>query len=71
MKFKPKATPQFMTQQEDRVPEKPKNPISDILKRQKGQHYFTRKASESNTTANKSTTAEQFQALNFNKEKAI
>ena len=24
-----------MTQQEDRVPEKPKNPVSDILKRQK------------------------------------
>ena len=57
-----------MTQQEDGVPEKPRNPLySDILKHKT---TFTRKTSESNTQANKSSLEEQLKTLNIsNKEK--
>ena len=55
-----------MTQQEEGVQEKPKNPLySDILKRKKSITNLKKQTSEGNTKANKPTLAEQLKALNI------
>ena len=60
LKYKPNATSQPLTQKEDEMQEKPRNPLySDILKRKKSNTNLKRKTSESNTVANKPTTVEQ------------
>ena len=67
MKYKPNANTQPLTQKEDRIQEKPGNPLySDILKRKKSNTNLKRKTSESNTLANKPTTVEQLKTLNIN-----
>ena len=54
MKYKPNATTQPLTQKEDGIQEKPRNPLySDILKCKKSNTTLKRKTSESNTLANK------------------
>ena len=67
LKYKPNATTQPLTQKEDGIQEKPRNPLySDILKRKKSNTNLKRKTSESNTLANKPTTVEQLKTLNIN-----
>ena len=67
LKYKPNATTQPLTQKEDAIQEKPRNPLrSDILKRKKSNTNLKRKTSESNTLANKPTTVEQRKSLNIN-----
>ena len=67
LKYKPNATTQPLTQKEDAMQEKPRNPLrSDILKRKKSNTNLKRKTSESNTLANKPTTVEQRKSLNIN-----
>ena len=67
LKYKPNATTQPLTQKEDAIQEKPRNPLrSDILKRKKSNTNLKRKTSESNTLANKPTTVEQHKSLNIN-----
>ena len=67
LKYKPNATTQPLTQKEDAIQEKPRNPLrSDILKRKKSSTNLKRKTSESNTLANKPTTVEQRKSLNIN-----
>ena len=54
LKYKPNATTQPLTQKEDGIQEKPRNPLySDILKRKKSNTNLKRKTRESNTLANK------------------
>ena len=66
-KYKPNATTQPLPQKEDRIQEKPRNPLySDILKRMKSNICLKRKTTESNTIANKPTTVEQLRSLNIN-----
>ena len=66
LKYKPNATTQSLTQKEDGIQEKPRNPLySDILKRKKSNTNLKRKTSESNTLANKPTTVEQLKTLNI------
>ena len=56
-----------MTQKEDGIQEKPRNPLySDILKRKKSNTNLKRKTRESNTLANKPTTVEILKTLNIN-----
>ena len=72
LKYKPNATTQPLTQKEDAIQEKPRNPLrSDILKRKKSNTNLKRKTSESNTLANKPTTVEQRKSLNINKQGKI
>ena len=67
LKYKPNATTQPLTQKEDGIQEKPRNPLySDILKRKKSNTNLKRKTSESNILANKPTTVEQLKTLNIN-----
>ena len=67
LKYKPNATTQPLTQKEDAIQEKPRNPLrSDILKRKKSSTNLKRKTTESNTLANKPTTVEQRKSLNIN-----
>ena len=67
LKYKPNATTQPLTQKEDGIQEKPRNPLySDILKRKKSNTNLKRKTSKSNTLANKPTTVEQLKTLNIN-----
>ena len=67
LKYKPNATTQPLTQKEDGIQEKPRNPLySDILKRKKSNTNLKRKTIESNTLANKPTTVEQLKTLNIN-----
>ena len=63
-KYKLNATTQPLTQKEDGIPEKRRNPFySDILKRKKSNTNLKRKTRESNTLANKPTTVEQLRTL--------
>ena len=56
-----------MTQQEDALQEKPKNPLcSDFLKRKKSNTNLKRKTSKSIAQANKQATVEQLKDLNTN-----
>ena len=67
LKYKPNATTQPLTQKEDGIQEKPRNPLYfDILKRKRSNTNLKRKISESNTLANKPTTVEQLKTLNIN-----
>ena len=67
LKYKPNATTQSLTQKEDGIQEKPRNPLYfDILKRKRSNTNLKRKISESNTLANKPTTVEQLKTLNIN-----
>ena len=67
LKYKPNPTTQPLTQKEDGMQEKPRNPIySDILKLKKSNTKQKAKTSESNTLANKPTTVEQFKTLSIN-----
>ena len=67
LKYKPNATNQNLTQKENGIQEKPRDPLySDILKRKKSNTNLKRKTSESNTPANKPTTVEQLKSLNIN-----
>ena len=67
LKYKPNATTQPLTQKEDGILEKPRNPLySHILKRKKSNTNLKRKTIESNTLANKPTTVEQLKTLNTN-----
>ena len=67
LKYKPNATTQPLTQKEDGIQEKPRNPLySDILKRKKSKTNLKRKTSESNTLENKPTTVEQLKSLKIN-----
>ena len=67
LKYKPNATTQNLTQKENGIQEKPRDPLySDILKRKKSNTNLKRKTSESNTPANKPTTVEQLESLNIN-----
>ena len=67
LKYKPNATTQNLTQKENGIQEKPRDPLySDILKRKKSNTNLKRKTSESNTPANKPTTVEQLERLNIN-----
>ena len=67
LKYKPNATTQPLTQKEDVIQEKPRNPLrSDILKHKKSNTNLKRKTSESSTLANKPTTVEQLKSLNIN-----
>ena len=71
LKYKPNATTQPLTQKEDGIQEKPRNPLySDILKRKKSNTNLKRKTSESNTLANKPNTVEQIKSLNITKGKS-
>ena len=64
LKYKLHATTQPLTQKEDGILEKPRNPLySDILKHKKSNTNLKRKTRESNTLANKPTTVEQFRTL--------
>ena len=70
MKYKPNATTQPLTQKEDGIQEKPRNPLySGILKRKKSNTDLKRKTRESNTLANKPTTVERVKTLNINNKR--
>ena len=67
MKFKPNVTTQPLTQKEDGIQEKLRNPFySDILKGEKSNTNLKRKISKCNTPTNKPTTVEQLKSLNIN-----
>ena len=67
LKYKPNATTQPLTQKEDAIQEKPRNPLrSDILKRKKSNTNLKRKTSESNKLANKPITVGQLKSSNIN-----
>ena len=67
LKYRPNATTQPLTQKEDGIQEKTRNPLySDILKRKKSNTNLKRKTSESNTLANKPATVEKLKTLNIN-----